>query len=103
MSAKRVDKLERITSISEFSSTFRLFKLLFNSNTLIGSIKSVEPLADVSCSNPFTSLRYSCFTGITKRLFLIVIIGSCIYLLFKNELRVLRISCSVFLSFLRIL
>ena len=38
---------------------------LFASTTLIGSINKVEPLEEVSCTNPGTSPRYSAFTGTT--------------------------------------
>ena len=47
-------KLYKIFSISAFSSIFKLFNSLLNSNTASGSIKTVEPLEDISCTNPFT-------------------------------------------------
>ena len=85
---------------------FKFDSSLFNSNIAIGSIKTVEPLLDISCTNPFMLARYSSFTGITKRPFLIVIIFSLIYFEYEDECIKLfsfkRMSCSNFLCFLLI-
>ena len=71
--AKRIElKLNKIFSISAFSSIFKLFSSLFKSNTATGSINTVEPLWEISCTKPFIFDLYSCFTGITYLLFLSV-------------------------------
>ena len=54
-----------IRSISSFSFDCSTRISLFASTTLIGSINKVEPLEEVSCTNPGTSPRYSAFTGTT--------------------------------------
>ena len=51
--------------------------LLFSSTTAAGSIKSVAPLALVSWTMPGMLLRYSAFTGTTKRPLRWVMMESC--------------------------
>ena len=58
-------KFCKIFSISKLSSICRFDNSLFKSKTAIGSIKTVEPLLDMSCTNPLTLLLYSSFTGLT--------------------------------------
>ena len=99
-------KFCKILSISSSSSIRKLESSLLKSNTDIGSINTVEPLLDMSCTNPFTQLRYSSFTGITKRPLRIVTKFSLIYFEYVAECKIVfnfeRISCSIFRSFLRI-
>ncbi len=68
-----------ILSISFFSSDLSIFTALFASTAPIGSMKTVEPLDDVSCTRPFTSPLYSAFTGTTNRPLRMVTMGSCRY------------------------
>ena len=70
----------RIFSISIFSLIFNVLISLFISKIEVGSINTVEPEDEISWTSPETWLLYSSFTGITKRLSRIVIIGSIKYL-----------------------
>ena len=49
----------------EPGSTFKLASSLFNSKTEIGSINTVEPELEISCTKPLICPLYSSFTGIT--------------------------------------
>ena len=69
---------------------------------LKGSIKIVDPLEEISWIKPFIVPLYSCFIGITNLLFLIVIIGSWTYFLFKKEDKDSLIVFSMFLCLFRI-
>ena len=51
----------------------------------MGSIKSVAPEEDMSCTRPGTADLYSALTGTTYRLFFIVIIGSCKYFEYAGD------------------
>ena len=98
---KSIESSCNIFSISISSSNFNLFKLLFISKTEVGSINRVEPAFETSCTNPFIWDLYSSLTGITKRLFLIVITFSIIYFEYLEEciisFNLFLISCSKFL------
>ena len=93
----------KIFSISKFSSFFKLASSLFNSKTEIGSINTVEPELEISCTNPLIWLLYSSLTGITYLSFLIVTTFSWIYFEYVEEWRNVFnfdfISCSIFLCF----
>ena len=56
-----------IRSISACSRDFSTRISLFASTTLIGSMKNVCPVAEVSCTRPATSFLYSLRTGTTYR------------------------------------
>ena len=68
----------KILIISFSSSTLMFCISLFISKVVIGSIYSVEPLEEMSCTKPFISFLYSSFTGTTYLPSLIVIIESII-------------------------
>ena len=77
--ATSADKANNILSISAASFDFNIFIWLLASTTPIGSINTVAPLAEVSCTRPGTSLRCSAFTGTTNLSDRIVTIASCKY------------------------
>ena len=66
-------KMRSISSCSRLSSTLIS---LFASTTAAGSINTVAPLPEVSCTIPWTSPLFSDFTGTTKRPLRCVIILS---------------------------
>ena len=72
-----LDNSVKIFEISIAYSALKLFNSLFNSKTDKGSIKTVEPLEEISWTKPFICPLYSSFTGITYLSFFIVTILSC--------------------------
>ncbi len=72
--SEKSDKTRWISCFSWFSS-MRIS--LFNSNTAKGSINTVAPEDEVSCTSPRTSFLCSIFTGITYRPFRWVMMESC--------------------------
>ena len=72
LSCLKTPRTSNTSELINFNKDF--FKIeadVIKSNTDIGSINTVEPLLDMSCTNPFTQLRYSSFTG-TKYVFIIL-------------------------------
>ena len=70
---------DKILSISSCSPSFNCLNSLFISTIVIGSIKSVAPEDDWSCTIPATCDLYSDFTGTTNLSPLREIIASCKY------------------------
>ena len=81
-----VENALSIFSISASSSSNRVLRLLLSSTICIGSINSVAPLDDWSCTSPFITPLYSALTGMTYLSPLIVTIESCKYLVYADEL-----------------
>ena len=71
-----------------------------------GSINTVEPVLEISCTKPLIWALYSSFTGKTYLSFLIVTTFSCKYFEYVDECKMLFkddfMFCSNFLWFLRI-
>ena len=64
-------------SISAFSRARSSRSSLFAFTAAIGSMKSVAPELDTSCTSPGTAFLNSAFTGTTKRSERVVMMGSC--------------------------
>ena len=90
----------KIRSISSCSSFCSILISLLASTTAIGSIKTVAPLEEVSCTRPLTSFLHSILTGTTKRPSRMVMIGSCSALAYCGE-RMIPSSCSRTFSWAR--
>ena len=80
-------------SISSRSSLCSTLISLLAATTAIGSMNTVAPLADVSCTSPGTLARCSALTGMTYRPPRMVMMFSCKYLEVAAEC-VIRSSCS---------
>ena len=61
----RSENSPRMRSISLCSLTVHCFNSLPASTTAMGSMNSVEPVPDWSCTMPGTLERHSAFTGTT--------------------------------------
>ena len=92
------EKAARIRSISFFSFTAHCFSSFPASTTDMGSMNSVEPVPDWSCTMPGTFARHSAFTGTTYRPLRMVMIASIRYLT-VDGLRTMEFSLSRMRSF----
>ncbi len=75
-SATALESSERIRSTSASSAATACLSWLFSSTTAIGSMNTVAPDEDWSCTIPGACPRISAFTGTTKRPFLKLTTGS---------------------------
>ena len=84
-SAHSAESSAKMRSISVFSFAASSRSSLFALTAPMGSIKSVAPEDEISCTSPGIAPLCSALTGTTKRSERMVIIGSCSALAYDGE------------------